>query len=457
MSVAAADSGGGSGGGGVLGGLLGGGGSSGGGPLGGIIGGGGAGSGSGGMLGGGTGAGGGALGGGTGGGALLGGGGSGGGPGLGDIIQSLLGNADGPLFEHPFQYAVTAGSDDSVTTYMLEAPGDDQSITDPDFTGETVNVVQSSGSSDPTTGDIEDALNDYDSSNDDVSFDDGFNSDTHMSDVANALLDSDIDLSGDGDITGDDVTNALEAADINIDDSADFAASDIADALDTAGFGDNPGTGDVSDALTGYDGADITSDGFSSDDPSLHEIADILADSETADTLGGNLNGDAITSALDAADINIDDSADFAASDIASALNTAAAASADGDVVGSLTADIEHSMILGMFEHTELTVPEDADFTGIELDDGSMTGFPDDATLPAGTEFAFTSFGAGFANVYTEIPSGEDGGGGLQDILVTPFGNYNLTPVADIFALFSGSDAVDTTDILNDLGSVIGF
>jgi hypothetical protein len=401
------------------------------------------------------------LGGGSGGGlgGLLGGGGPGGntggddtggggtdqsGPGFGDIINGLLGNgSDDPFTEHPFAYtgAASGDDDDSPPSYYLEAP--DGKITDFDDGTHTVNIVQQSSSTDPSADDIESALG---NAEDPSVSTDGFSSDDpDLSDVAGALANSDdIDFGGDDEIKGADVTSALGDAGLTIDDDAKFDADDIASAL--KGLDDDAGKDAVSNALNE---ASIKASGFNADDPSLSDVAAALADSDDTDALGGDVKGDDVTSALGDAGITIDDDAKSDAGDIASALNAADVPTNEGDTVGSFDAVIDHSKFLGIFDNnTELTVPNDADFSDV----------PDGAGLPAGTTFDYTDIGLGFENVYTEIPAGADGdGGGIQDILVTPFGDYDVTPIAEVIDLIQGDENVDFTDVLNDLGSAFGI
>lgn len=128
----------------------------------------------------------------------------------------------------------------------------------------------------------------------------------------------------------------------------------------------------------------------------------------------------------------------------------------DGDsVVGSFDADIDHSQLLGFIDNTELQVPDYDDpsqfFTGA---DGQ---FPADAVLPSGTTFDEADFGLGIQNIYAEIPAGDDGGGGIQDVLVTPLGDVDLSqivsPVVQITELLEDPGSVDLTDLL---GSLLG-
>lgn len=372
-------------------------------------------------------------------------------PGLGDIIMALIGKSDDPLLEAPFNYTGAAGddADDDATppNYTLEGH-DGASITDSGFTGsQTLDVVQTNADAgDFTADDIADALNDYD----DVDFaDDDFGVyDPDLDDAADALASADgIDLSSD-DIAGDDVEDALEDAGIAVD--GDHDASDIAETLNGADLGDDGdiSADDVSEALKdhGYDDAFTTAD---AQGPSIDGAAAALADSDDTNVLGDNVDDDDITDALHAAGIDIDSDSDIDAGDLADALNAA-----DAEITAAeFDADVEQSQFLGFADQTHITVPDDVDFSdaGVNGHDGA------DAALPAGTEYDFTDFGAGFANVYTEIPAGDDGGGGIQDILVTPFGETDLSPIAEIIGLIDGSDAVGPEDVLNDIGSLIGF
>jgi hypothetical protein len=216
----------------------------------------------------------------------------------------------------------------------------------------------------------------------------------------------------------------------------------------------------VNDALNDYADGDDNDVDFGSGNIDQDDLASLLADGDNGLDLGKDLSGDDVTDAL--AHSVLGNDADYDDGDIASALNAGGFADSDDAVVGSLAADVEHSTLLGFIDNTELTIPDNPDAQGVDGDDGATSAFPDDAALPGGTTYDFADAGAGFANVYTYIPADEDGGGGLQDILVTPFGNTDLTPLADIVALISpeslpGSPDIDPSDLLNDLGSAFGM
>jgi hypothetical protein len=137
------------------------------------------------------------------------------------------------------------------------------------------------------------------------------------------------------------------------------------------------------------------------------------------------------------------------------------AGSDDETVVGSFDAEMDQSQLLGFIDNTELQVPDYDDpsefFTGADDQDGDPGQFPADAVLPSATTFDEADFGLGISNIYAEIPPGDDGGGGIQDVLVTPLGDLDLSqlvsPIVQITEALADPGSVDLTDLL---GSVLG-
>lgn len=74
---------------------------------------------------------------------------------------------------------------------------------------------------------------------------------------------------------------------------------------------------------------------------------------------------------------------------------------------------------------------------------------------PIASVYSVTDFGLGFSNVYVATPDDTgDAAGSIQDFLVTPFGNVDLSSMFasfDAIAAFDPADAVaGVTDVMAD-------
>jgi hypothetical protein len=235
-----------------------------------------------------------------------------------------------------------------------------------------------------------------------------------VSDVASALAgNEDTGILG-GDVSADQVTSALGSADISFAEGGDVDAGDIASALNGYDVTEN----DISNAFDAS-GTDFSSDDFTGDDSSLSDVASALAGNDATDILGNSVTADQVTSALDSADIGFADGSNVDAGDIADALNADVAAA------------------------------------------------PATADLPAdGTVYSITDFGFGFENFYEAVPGDGDAASSIQDTLITPFGNFDLSTMFDAIApLMPGNaaDGVDGTtggggggDLFGGLGDLFG-
>lgn len=96
---------------------------------------------------------------------------------------------------------------------------------------------------------------------------------------------------------------------------------------------------------------------------------------------------------------------------------------ADGSLLGSVDTAVHVSNLFGMIETTQFTI------TGGEFEDGVTAGLPADGTVYSVTELF------GWTNIYQAIPGLDGSAASISDVLVTPFGNMDLS------WMFSGFDA----------------
>lgn len=211
----------------------------------------------------------------------------------------------------------------------------------------------------------------------------------------------------------DDVVNILGITNTDFTfDSDNFTAADT----NAGGSGSEDG-GDVDasaieDALIG---AGITDDDFG-EDQNVESLAQALASGDL--NFDGNITGDDVVDALqgtevaDDFDIELDegdsgeftDDVDFTKGDVAAALNDTDAGSGDGDA----------------------------------------------ADLPAdGTDYNVTDFGMGIQTIYESVPADDGGSAEINDTLVTPLGEFDLSPLFNPTSIFS-----DFHGLLNDLFGV---
>jgi hypothetical protein len=148
------------------------------------------------------------------------------------------------------------------------------------------------------------------------------------------------------------------------------------------------------DSALSASSSDFSDSDFSGGD--LSDVASALADSDSTDVLGGDVSGSDVSSALDDAGISISGDADFDAGDIAGALNGADAPAA----------------------------------------------LPDD-----GTVYSVSDLGLGIYNVYEAVPNDDgDAAASIQDTLVTPFGNIDLSTMFDAIADLDPGNAAAGVD-----------
>lgn len=96
---------------------------------------------------------------------------------------------------------------------------------------------------------------------------------------------------------------------------------------------------------------------------------------------------------------------------------------ADGTLLGSVDTAVNVSNLFGMIETTQFTI------TGGEFADGVEAGLPADGTVYSVTDLF------GWTNIYQAIPGLDGSAASISDVLVTPFGNMDLS------WMFSGFDA----------------
>jgi hypothetical protein len=162
---------------------------------------------------------------------------------------------------------------------------------------------------------------------------------------------------------------------------------------DASGVETDASASDISDALSS---AGLTDSDVNGGD--LSDLASALQSGDGTDVLGDDVGNSDITDALQGSDVSLAD--DTNAGDIADALDSA-------DVPGGDGADL-----------------------------------PDD-----GTVYSITDFGFGFENVYEAIPADDgDSAATIQDTLVTPFGNFDLSTPFDAIANLMPGDAAGGVD-----------
>lgn len=96
---------------------------------------------------------------------------------------------------------------------------------------------------------------------------------------------------------------------------------------------------------------------------------------------------------------------------------------ADGSLLGSVDTAVNVSNLFGMIETTQFTV------TGGEFEEGVTAGLPADGTVYSVTDLF------GWTNIYQAVPGLDGSAASISDVLVTPFGNMDLS------WMFSGFDA----------------
>ncbi|GFG68868.1 hypothetical protein [Mycolicibacter senuensis] len=113
----------------------------------------------------------------------------------------------------------------------------------------------------------------------------------------------------------------------------------------------------------------------------------------------------------------------------------------DGNLLGSVETAVNVSNLFGMIETTQFTV------TGGEFEDGVTAGLPADGTVYSVTDLF------GWTNIYQAIPGTGDDAASISDVLVTPFGNMDLSWM---FSGFDATAAFDPGDILAGLDFDLG-
>jgi hypothetical protein len=188
--------------------------------------------------------------------------------------------------------------------------------------------------------------------------------------------------------------------------------------------------------------------------------ADILGiDSTQLDVLAATPSSDVIQGVLgDSADIGFTDDAPISDSDLASAL-AGSGLDFNGDISGqdviNALADTDVAGDLGI---TPNDFGGDSTFDPADVANGITFDPSDTATIlngldvsdlpAAGTVYSVTDFGSGFENVYEALPN-DDGtaAASIQDTLVTPFGNLDLSTMFDaIKDLMPGDAAAGVND-----------
>ncbi|MGB3475161.1 MAG: hypothetical protein WBA69_10305 [Mycobacterium sp.] len=96
---------------------------------------------------------------------------------------------------------------------------------------------------------------------------------------------------------------------------------------------------------------------------------------------------------------------------------------ADGNLLGSVETAVNVSNLFGMIETTQFTI------TDGEFAEGVTAGLPADGTIYSVTDLF------GWTNIYQAIPGADGSAASISDVLVTPFGNMDLS------WMFSGFDA----------------
>jgi hypothetical protein len=153
-----------------------------------------------------------------------------------------------------------------------------------------------------------------------------------------------------------------------------------------------------------------------------------------------NVPAEDFANALTGSDIDFS-SADFTAGDLANALENGSyhgVKLAGGELTGE---DVTHLLRFG-----NPVDSADLSAAGIDPDDvaavlnGEVADYSDG--LPElGSVYSVTDFGGGFSNVYVAIPDADgDAAASIQDFLVTPFGNMDLS------SMFQGFDAIAPFD-----------
>jgi hypothetical protein len=213
------------------------------------------------------------------------------------------------------------------------------------------------------------------------------------------------------------------------------------------------GAGPIGDRILAYQDFDVYGDGS--------EPGSIEATLNTANLLGlidstqfsvyqYNVPTDVFAGALDDSDIDFS-GAQFDAGDLVNALENGHAGASVALGSGDLTGDDVTQLLLSTGSGINLGA------AGIDADDvaavlnGAVADYGTDFGLPGvGTIYSVTDFGLGFSNVYIATPDADgDAAGDIQDFLVTPFGNVDLSSVFDAFALDPG-DAAGGVDATGD-------
>jgi hypothetical protein len=189
------------------------------------------------------------------------------------------------------------------------------------------------------------------------------------------------------DVSASDVTSALDSAGLSLSDDSDFSAGDIADALNGV---DTPTSDQLADVLQGAGLSDSDVDG----DGTVANVANEIHGFPDVAQLGDDVTG----------------------SDVTDALSNVGGASVSDDVADQIADALNNAN------------------NGADL--------PDD-----GTVYSLTNFGFGFENVYEAIPNDDgDAAANIQDTLITPFGNFDLSTPFDAIANLMPGDAAGGVD-----------
>jgi hypothetical protein len=199
------------------------------------------------------------------------------------------------------------------------------------------------------------------------------------------------------DVSASDVTSALDSAGLSLSDDSDFSAGDIADALNGV---DTPTGDQLADVLqdAGLSDSDVDGDG------TLANVANEIHGFPDVGQLGDDVSG----------------------SDVLDAVSKVGGASVSDDVADQIAEALNNAN------------------NGADL--------PDD-----GTVYSLTNFGFGFENVYEAIPNDDgDAAANIQDTLITPFGNFDLSTPFDAIANLMPGDAAGGVDASGGGGGLFG-
>jgi hypothetical protein len=154
----------------------------------------------------------------------------------------------------------------------------------------------------------------------------------------------------------------------------------------------------------------------------LSDVATALANGTGTDVFGGNVTEAQVTAAL-GSNISFADGSTVSAADIAADLNNATAISS-GTELGTITTNENVTSLFGT---------TDTGFTITSVDPAEGV---DASQLPAeGTVYNVADFNGLAENVYIDIPGTGGAADTVKDVLITPFGNFDLSSLVQAFDL----------------------